>query len=385
MNCCSFGRSPFEFGENVLSCVPKSVAEGMNTMSVFEAPEYDGHEQVQFFSDQASGLKAIIAIHNTTLGPALGGCRMWPYDSEAAAIRDVLRLSRGMTYKAAVLDCGLGGGKSVIIGDSHREKTPELLHAMGRAIASFGGRYIVGEDIGTNPDDMREIRSVTRCVSCLRKEDGGYGDPAPMTALGVFSAIRAGVEEAFGSDALEGVHVAVQGVGNVGFNLCKQLREAGAELTICDVYPEQIERVREAMDVAVVEPDEIYNVPAEVFTPCALGGVINDGTIDRLKVRVVAGAANNQLDHERHGAWLADRDIVYMPDYVANGGGLISCAAEWQGRDPRGVPDQVRGIYDTCRMILEIASEREITTNEAADELAESRFKRGRDKVAARA
>lgn len=343
-------------------------------MSVFDAPEYDGHEQVQFFSDAASGLKAIIAIHNTTLGPALGGCRMWPYENEAAAIRDVLRLSRGMTYKAAVLDCGLGGGKSVIIGDSHRDKTPELLHAMGRAIAGFGGRYIVGEDIGTNPDDMREIRSVTACVSCLRKEDGGYGDPAPMTALGVFSAIRAGVEEAFGSKDLAGVHVAVQGVGNVGFNLCKQLHEAGAELTICDVHPKQIERAREALPLTVVEPDKIYDVPAEVFAPCALGGVINDKTIDRLKVRVVAGAANNQLDHERHGDWLADRDIVYVPDYVANGGGLISCAAEWQGKDPGAVPEQVRGIYDTCRMILRIASEQGITTSAAADELAESRF-----------
>lgn len=343
-------------------------------MSVFDAPEYDGHEQVQFFSDAASGLKAIIAIHNTTLGPALGGCRMWPYENEAAAIRDVLRLSRGMTYKAAVLDCGLGGGKSVIIGDSHRDKTPELLHAMGRAIAGFGGRYIVGEDIGTNPDDMREIRSVTACVSCLRKEDGGYGDPAPMTALGVFSAIRAGVEEAFGSKDLAGVHVAVQGVGNVGFNLCKQLHEAGAELTICDVHPKQIERAREALPLTVVEPDKIYDVPAEVFAPCALGGVINDKTIDRLKVRVVAGAANNQLDHARHGDWLADRDIVYVPDYVANGGGLISCAAEWQGKDPGAVPEQVRGIYDTCRMILRIASEQGITTSAAADELAESRF-----------
>lgn len=345
-------------------------------MSVFEAQEYDGHEQVGFFNDEASGLRAIIAIHNTALGPALGGCRMWPYDNEAEAIRDVLRLSRGMTYKAAVLDCGLGGGKSVIIGDSRKHKTPELLHAMGRAIASFDGRYIVGEDIGTNPDDMREMRSVTRCVSCLRKEDGGYGDPAPMTALGVLSAIRAGVQEVFGSDDLDGIHVAVQGVGNVGFNLCKQLDAAGARLTVCDVYPGQIERVRREFDVSVVDPDAIYDTEADVFAPCALGGIINDDTIDRLRVKVVAGSANNQLDQVEHGASLADRDIVYMPDYVANGGGLVSCAAEWQGRDAARVPEEVRGIYDTCRSILNLAREQEITTSEAADRIAQSRFRK---------
>ncbi len=344
-------------------------------MSVFEAPEFDHHEQVGFFNDEESGLRAIIAIHNTTLGPALGGCRMWPYESEAAAIRDVLRLARGMTYKAAVLDCGLGGGKSVIIGDSRQQKTPELLQAMGRAIATCNEQYIVGEDVGTNPDDMREMRRETHCVSCLRKEDGGYGDPAPMTALGVFSAIRAGVEEAFGSDDLDGVHVAVQGVGNVGYNLCRLLDEAGARLTICDVFPEQLERARSEISANVVDPDDIYDEPAEVFAPCALGGIINDGTIDRLKVRVVAGAANNQLDHDHHGDRLADRDIVYLPDYVANGGGLVSCAAEWYGTDPSLVPEQVRGIYQTCRRILDVARQDAITTGKAADRIAERRFR----------
>jgi leucine dehydrogenase len=343
-------------------------------MSVFDAPEYDGHEEVLFFNDRASGLRAIVAIHNTRLGPALGGCRMWPYENEAAAIRDVLRLSRGMTYKAAVLDCGLGGGKSVIIGDSRTDKSVELLRAMGRAIDTLQGRYVVGEDIGTNPDDMREMRTATPCVSCLRKEDGGYGDPAPMTALGVFSAMRAGVQEVFGSDALEGIHVAVQGVGNVGFNLCKQLAEAGAELTVCDIYPQQLERIADEVPVSIVEPDRIFDVPAEVFAPCAMGGVINDDTIDRLKVKVVVGAANNQLDHDRHGAWLADRDIVYLPDYVANGGGLVSCSAEWHGRGAEGVADDVRGIYDTCREILDVAKGRGITTNQAADQIAEKRF-----------
>jgi leucine dehydrogenase len=346
-------------------------------MSVFEAPEYDNHEQVLFFNDEPTGLRAIIAIHNTKLGPALGGCRMWPYENEAAAVRDVLRLSRGMTYKAAVLDCGLGGGKSVIIGDSRKDKTAELMHAMGRAIATFNGQYVVGEDVGTNPDDMREMRSVTHCVSCLRKEDGGYGDPAPLTALGVFSAMRAGVEATFGSDVLDGIHVAVQGVGNVGFNLCRQLVDAGARLTVCDVYEEQLDRVRGEMDVIVVASDEIYDAQVDVFAPCAMGGVINDETIDRLRAKLIVGAANNQLDQERHGALLGERDIVYLPDYVANGGGLVSCAAEWQGNDPSSVADDVRGIYDTCRMILQVARERGITSSEAADRIAESRFKVG--------
>lgn len=345
-------------------------------MSIFEAPEYDQHEKVLFVNDASTGIKAIIAIHNTTLGPALGGCRMWPYETESAAIRDVLRLSRGMTYKAAVLDCGLGGGKSVIIGDSRTQKTPELMHAMGKAIASLDGQYIVGEDIGTNPDDMREIRTATRCVSCLRKEDGGYGDPAPLTALGVFSAMRAGVKHVFGSDSLDGVSVAVQGVGNVGFNLCKQLAEAGARLTICDVYQEQLDRASAELDVEIVSPEAIYDVPAEVFAPCAMGGIINDDTIGRLTARLVAGAANNQLDHDRHAAMLADRQIVYVPDYVANGGGLVSCAAEWQGRDPAVVPETVRGIYDTCLDIFDVASERDITTSQAADQIAESRFRK---------
>lgn len=346
-------------------------------MSVFEAPEFDDHERVQFFNDPSSGLRAIIAIHSTRLGPALGGCRMWPYENEAAAIRDVLRLSRGMTYKAAVLNCGLGGGKSVIIGDPRTQKSPRLLQAMGRAIERFNGQYVVGEDVGTNPDDMREIRGVTQCVSCLRKEDGGYGDPAPLTALGVFSAMRAGVEAAFGSDSLEGLHVAVQGVGNVGFNLCQQLSEAGARLTVCDVYPEQLQRVEEAMEVTIVPPDEIFDVEADVFSPCAMGGIINDETMGRLQVRVIAGAANNQLDHSRHAQDLAARNIIYLPDYVANGGGLVSCAAEWQGGDPVAVPERVRQIYQTSREILQLAQEQGITPGAAADRLAESRFRSG--------
>jgi len=346
-------------------------------MSIFNAAEFDQHEEVVFINEPENGLRAIIAIHNTTLGPALGGCRMWDYKHESDAIRDVLRLSRGMTYKSAILDCGLGGGKSVIIGNPYKQKTPEMLHAMGRWIDTLGERYIVGEDIGTNPADMKEIQTETRCVSCLRQEDGGFGDPAPMTALGVFSAMRAGMEQAFGSGDFEGIRVAVQGTGNVGTHLCRLLHEAGAMLTVSDINVDNLRQVIDEFGTDVVEPGDIYAVDAQVFAPCAMGAVLNDSTIPNLKARVVAGAANNQLDETLHGKMLADRGIVYMPDYVANGGGLVSCAAEWYGNEAAIVPQQVRQIYDTSLSILECAREQEITTAEAADKIARERLAKG--------
>jgi leucine dehydrogenase len=311
-------------------------------MSVFEAPEFDEHEQVLFVNEPDIGLRAIIAIHNTRLGPALGGCRMWPYASEKEAIRDVLRLSRGMTYKAAVLDCGLGGGKSVIIGDPHKEKTPELFHAMGRAIDSLNERYIVGEDIGTNPLDMKEIRNATNCVSCLLVEDGGYGDPASMTALGVFSAMQAGLEHTLGSRDLDGVRVAVQGVGNVGRNLCRLLDEAGARLTVCDVHEANLQAVVDEFEAQVLAPESIYQADVDVFAPCAMGAILNDTTIPQLNAKVVAGAANNQLDRDEHGQMLAGRGIagtlVCPPDSE------IDAEAGAQGIDVVTVP--MRGDLD---------------------------------------
>jgi len=348
-------------------------------MSVFSAPEFDEHEQVLFVNEPEFGLRAIIAIHNTTLGPALGGCRMWPYASEQEAIRDVLRLSRGMTYKAAVLDCGLGGGKSVIIGDPHREKTPGLFHAMGRAIDSLNQRYITGEDIGTNPLDMREILQTTRCVSCLLEEDGGYGDPASMTALGVMCAIQAGLEHNLGTLSLDGVHVAVQGVGNVGLNLCRLLHEAGAKLTVSDVHEANVQAAVDEFGARVFAPESIYRADVDVFAPCAMGAILNDTTIAQLRAKVVAGAANNQLDRSEHAEQLAGRGIAYLPDYVANGGGLISCAAEWYGEDIKAVPDDVRRIYETCKEILQLADSSGVTTGVAADRIAESRFKPSED------
>jgi len=343
-------------------------------MSIFESPDYDAHERVVFVRDASTGLCAIIAVHDTTLGPSLGGCRMWPYASEALAIRDVLRLSRGMTYKAALARVPLGGGKSVVIGDSRTQKTPGMLQAMGRAIESLGGRYIVGEDIGTNPDDMRELRKETRYVSCLRKEDGGYGDPAPMTALGVFSAMRAAVVAVRRSDSLQGLRIAVQGVGNVGRNLCALLHEAGAALTVCDVYGPNALRAAEEFDAAVVEPEAIYSVQADIFAPCAMGGIVNADTISRLRASIIAGAANNQLADDGCGELLRQRSILYMPDYVANGGGLVSCAAEWYRYDPATVRERVLGIFDTCNEVIERARASGMTTNVAADAIARERI-----------
>jgi leucine dehydrogenase len=343
-------------------------------VSVYESSDYDRHERVVFHRDPETGMRAIIAIHNSNLGPALGGCRMWAYESEAAAVRDVLRLSRGMTYKAAIAGVELGGGKSVIIGDPHHDKSPEILHAMGRFIETLNGRYITGEDIGTNVYDMAEIKTETRYVTCLRKEDGGYGDPAPMTALGVFLAMRAGIEARLDRSDYDGLKVAVQGVGNVGFNLCRLLTDAGARLTVADVYEPNLQRAVDTLGAAVVAPDAIYEVDADVFSPCAMGGTLNNETILRLKAKVVAGAANNQLGEPEHGALLSGRQITYLPDYVANGGGLVCVAAEWYRHDESQVEANVNRIYGTCVEILGRASTLGIPTSEAADRIAEERF-----------
>ncbi len=342
-------------------------------MSIFSSADFDNHEEVVFVRDPTANLRAIIAIHSTARGPALGGCRMYPYASEADAVRDVLRLSRGMTYKAALTNVKLGGGKSVIIGDPYRDKTATLLHAMGDAIERLQARYIVGEDIGTNPDDMRVLKERTRAVSCLRPEDGGYGDPAPMTALGTFQAIRAGLAHCRGSDSLAGVTVAVQGVGNVGRNLCHLLHEAGARLVVCDTHHEaNLDWAVKSCNAKKVEPDEIYGIACDVFAPCAIGGTINARTVPELKARIVAGAANNQLAEAEDADRLAARKIVYLPDYVANGGGLISCAAEWYRSDPSHIGRDVRAIRATCERILSEAAASQVTTAEAADRIARS-------------
>jgi leucine dehydrogenase len=338
-------------------------------MSVFSAPDYDDHEVVEFVRDTDSGLSAIIAIHSTARGPALGGCRMFPYASEADAIADVLRLSRGMSYKAAMADVALGGGKSIIMGDAATQKTEAMLLAMGRAIDQLQGRYITGEDIGTRPADMAVIRRETRSVSCLEEEHGGYGDPAILTALGVFQSILAGCQAAFETSDVAGMSVAVQGVGNVGQHLCRMLAEAGASLFVCDPVQDHLRAISD-LNPTVVALDDIYAAEAQVFAPCAIGGTLNDDTIPLLKGRVVAGAANNQLYRAHHADALAEREIIYLPDYVANGGGLISCEAEWFGTDKSAIKPRVLKIFDTCLDVIKFAKAKNTNTGNAADQLA---------------
>lgn len=342
---------------------------------VFSAPDYDAHQEVVHVRDEESGLRAIIAIHDTALGPALGGCRMYSYADEAEALADVLRLSRGMTFKAALARVRLGGGKSVVIGDPYKQKTDQLLEAMGRAIERLGGRYIVGADIGTNPGDMAVIRRSTNSVSCISEENGGYGDPAPMTALGVFQSLRAAARHRWNSDSLAGRRVAIQGVGNVGYSLAGLLHEAGAELVVCDPRSTAADRAGADFGASVVDIDAIYDVEADIFAPCAMGAIINDNSLARLKVDIIAGAANNQLAEERHGECLRETGITYVPDYVANGGGLVLCAAEWYRSDPSHIEPDVLAIGETARTILEIAADEDISTHSAANRLARQRVR----------
>lgn len=348
-------------------------------MTVFTHPEFRNHEQIVFVSGESTGLKAIIAVHNTNLGPALGGCRMWNYAHEDEALTDVLRLSVGMTYKAAVADLPLGGGKSVIIGDSDRDKTPELMQAMGRAVERLGGRYIVAEDVGMKVTDMVEMARNTKHVVGLPTESGqAGGDPSPKTAYGVFLGLKAAVKHRLGAEDLGGLTVAVQGLGNVGYNLCRHLSGAGAKIVVTDVKEDKIAQARKEFGAEAVALADIYDVAADVFSPCALGAVINDDTLARLTCKVVAGAANNQLAEARHGAILKDRNILYTPDYVLNAGGLINVAYESPDIVPDGTEEKVLKHIERIPGILEDifqrAEKEDIATSVAADRVAEGKF-----------
>ncbi len=343
-------------------------------MTVFESMSKYDHEQVIFGCDKVSGLKAIIAIHNTTLGPALGGTRMWPYKTEEEALVDVLRLSRGMTYKNAAMGLNLGGGKAVIIGDSRKDKSEEMFRAFGKMVDSLGGRYITAEDVGTNTDDMETIRIQTPYVCGL---EGTSGNPSPLTALGVFRAMAASIKTALGADGFKGLTVAVQGVGAVGFNLVQRLIEAGAKVYVTDIYPDKVKKavLEGAQEVA---SDEIYDVECDVFAPCALGAVINDGTVPRLRCKIVCGSANNQLHEPKHGKALAERGILYAPDFIANGGGVTNVADELHpgGYNSSRAVAKINKIYDIQMKIFEIAKEKGVETSEAADLYAEERLHR---------
>ena len=342
-------------------------------MQVFEKLAEYRYEQLVFCHDKATGLRAIIAIHDTTLGPALGGCRMYPYMSEKEAIVDVLRLARGMTYKAAASGLNLGGGKSVIIGNPEH-KSEGLLRSFGRYIETLGGRYIVAEDVGTSTEDMEHIRIETSHVVGVDVTHGGSGDPAPFTAQGVLHGMRACVEEVFGSPSLEGRTVAVQGLGNVGYGLCGLLHDEGANLMVTDLREQTVEGVVQEFGAKPVEPDEILFLPCDILAPCALGAVVNDTSLSDFRCSIIAGSANNILLEAHHGEALAERGILYAPDYVINAGGLINVADELEDYDKTRATKRVAHIYDSVKSIIAISKRDKVPTNVAADTLALERI-----------
>lgn len=344
-------------------------------MRLFDTISSMGHERVLVCSNPDVGLRAIIAVHSTVLGPGLGGTRMWPYASDEEAIIDVLRLSKGMTYKAAAAGLALGGGKAVIIGDPHKDKSEALFRAFGRFVDSLGGLYITAEDVGTSTDDMEHIAAETRWVTGIPVEHGGSGDPSPVTAYGVFQGIIASIEHVFGSRELAGRSVAIQGLGNVGRHLAGYLIERGAKVYGCDIHDASIEQARE-LGVEIVPVDQIVDADVDVFAPCALGGSLNDDTIPRLRCRIVAGGANNQLaDQEVHGPGLVARGILYAPDFVINAGGLINVFSEATGTYDRDrALLRARGIGTSLRRIYTTAETEGIPTHVAAERVAEQRI-----------
>lgn len=343
-------------------------------MELFHQLQKHDYEQLVFCHDAASGLKAIICIHDTTLGPALGGCRMWPYASEAEAVTDVLRLARAMTYKAAAAGLNLGGGKSVVIGDPASDKSEALFRALGRYVQSLGGRYIITEDVGTTERDMDWIQMETDYVTGVTPVDGAGGNPGPATAYGVYLGMKAAAKTVYGNDSLAGKRIAVQGLGSVGLALCDWLHREGAILIVSDIRPESVRRAVEAYGAQAVETGDIYDVECDIFAPCALGGVLNDETIPRLKAQIVAGSANNQLLDDGHGRQLQERGILYAPDYVINAGGLIHVADEWQGYNRERAYKKIETIYDNLLHVFAIARREGIPTQQAADRLAEERI-----------
>ncbi len=348
-------------------------------MSVFSHPEFDGHEQVAFRHDQASGLRAIIAVHDTRLGPGLGGCRMWPYVSDDEALTDVLRLSRGMTYKAALAGLPQGGGKSVILGDPRHDKTPALMRAMGRFVDSLGGRYIVAEDSGTSVPDIRLMAEMTHHVGGLADSAsiaaGRTGDPSPATALGVFIGIQAAVRAALGRDDLHGLRIAIQGVGNVGYRLARHLHEAGARLWVTDLHQPAVDRAVAEFGATPVAMAAIHALDVDVFAPCALGAVLNERSIPKIKARVIAGAANNQLAKPRDGLRLLEHGLLYAPDYVINAGGIIDIHYEGPGYDAAVVHAHLQRIGTTLSEIFTRSFATQRPTGEIADAMAEAIFR----------
>lgn len=344
-------------------------------MSIFSALDFDSHEQVVFCNDKKTGLNAIIAIHNTNLGPALGGCRFWAYATEEEALKDVLRLSRGMTYKAAMANLKLGGGKGVIIGNAHQDKTAEKLIAFGQFVERLNGLYITAEDVGTTPHDMSFIRHSTAHVVGL-EGSGGSGDPSIFTAYGVYLGIKASLKHQSNLDSVKGLRIAVQGLGNVGVNLIERLTQEGADIIATDINPTTLKTIKDKFNIATVAPDAILSAECDILAPCALGGIFNDQSIEKLACKIIAGAANNQLSHPKHGEALRQQGILYAPDYVINAGGLINVTHEGPTYNYQEALDHVGNIYTTLLEVFQLANQQNLATNLACDQLAERRFQK---------
>ncbi|WP_417364352.1 Glu/Leu/Phe/Val dehydrogenase dimerization domain-containing protein [Galbibacter sp.] len=347
----------------------------MKVDPVFGQLSFNDHEQIVFCHDKDTGLKAIIGIHNTVLGPALGGTRMWKYANEWEALNDVLRLSRGMTFKSAITGLNLGGGKAVIIGDAKTQKTPELMRKFGEFVNSLGGKYITAEDVGMETSDMDTVREVTPYVTGISESKGGTGNPSPITAYGVFMGMKAAVNYRFGSSSMEGKKVLVQGIGHVGASLVDRLYNEGAQILISDINQERLLELSKKYQATIVPGDEIFNHELDVYAPCALGATINDSTVKVIKTKVIAGAANNQLADEKvHGNILMERGIAYAPDFLINAGGIINVYAELEGYGKAEILEKTENIYNTTLEIFKYAEENQITTHQAALNKAQERI-----------
>lgn len=342
---------------------------------VFGQVSFDNHEQIVFCNDKDTGLKAIIGIHNTVLGPALGGTRMWNYDNEWEALNDVLRLSRGMTYKSAITGLNLGGGKAVIIGDAKTQKTPELMRKFGEFVHSLSGKYITAEDVGMKTEDMDIVNDVTPHVTGISESRGGSGNPSPVTAFGVYMGMKASAKFKFGSDNLAGKKVLVQGIGHVGETLVEYLAKEGAVVFIADINQGRLEEVSAKYGVSIYNDADIFSAEVDIYAPCALGATLNTDSINKLKATIVAGAANNQLANETiHGAQLQDRGILYAPDFLINAGGIINVYAEIEKYDKAESMRRTENIYNTTLEIFDFAMKNKITTHEAALKIAQQRI-----------
>ncbi|NQY05257.1 MAG: Glu/Leu/Phe/Val dehydrogenase [Flavobacteriaceae bacterium] len=346
----------------------------LNMDPVFGQLSFDNHEQIVFCNDKDTGLKAIIGIHNTVLGPALGGTRMWQYKNEWEALNDVLRLSRGMTFKSAVTGLNLGGGKAVIIGDAKTQKTPDLMKRFGEFVHSLSGKYITAEDVGMETSDMDLVRDVTPYVTGISESRGGAGNPSPITAYGVFMGMKAAAKFKYGSDVLEDKKVLVQGIGHVGESLVEHLSNEGAKVFIADINKERLNEVANKYG-ARIHTGDVYSADMDIYAPCALGATVNDATIHALKADIVAGAANNQLaDENKHGSILQEKGIVYAPDFLINAGGIINVYAELEGYDKTEIMRKTEDIYNTTLEILEHAKNNGVTTHESALKVAQDRI-----------